>query len=497
MRRIASLMLLTGVLVGAGATVAVAKPPTTFNPVVEAQNYSITLQRQAIYDTPQYQRSSPPQRRELAACACRRGRRSGALLHRRPVLERRQRLRRRHPPRQLGGRTATASCGRCCSRRATARRCRGTCGRRWPGRPSGPGIVITNGSVQADEQMYWYAAQTLAKAGYVVLTFDPQGQGQSRHLRAGARPATRACRRRPTAGRSTTAPRTRSTSCSRPRASLTSRCRAAAPAPATPPSRPRACRRGSTPPTTRSGSCSTARDRAGRALLRRRRRVLHRPVGSAREGRGGAGTTSAGPGPTPGRGRQRLGGRDDRRAGLPGRSRGRGPRCRSPSPPWASRPTTACRRRPTPRCPTRAPRPRSRTAYSRAGVDSGEIIIRGGSHLDFSFIPNQAFGASLRGPDIIDWYTTRLVRQVPQARPRRRRAAAHQALAQRPGRGGDRPEPRRQRASPSTTTRGWTSTCQRRHAVRLREPARRLPGHGCSADGYPGNYSYIAIDTTP
>src|SRR4051794_30486380 len=42
-----------------------------------------------------------------------------------------------------------------------------------------PGVVITNGSVQADEQMYWYAAQTLAKAGYVVLTFDPQGQGQS------------------------------------------------------------------------------------------------------------------------------------------------------------------------------------------------------------------------------------------------------------------------------------------------------------------------------
>ncbi len=42
-----------------------------------------------------------------------------------------------------------------------------------------PGIVITNGSVQAEENMYWYAAQTLAKAGHVVLTFDPEGQGQS------------------------------------------------------------------------------------------------------------------------------------------------------------------------------------------------------------------------------------------------------------------------------------------------------------------------------
>ena len=28
-------------------------------------------------------------------------------------------------------------------------------------------------------------------------------------------------------------------------------------------------------------------------------------------------------------------------------------------------------------------------AYSKAGVDSGEIIIRGGSHLDFSFIPTR------------------------------------------------------------------------------------------------------------
>jgi hypothetical protein len=37
----------------------------------------------------------------------------------------------------------------------------------------GPGIVITNGSVQVAEQHYWYAAQTLAKDGHVVMTFDP------------------------------------------------------------------------------------------------------------------------------------------------------------------------------------------------------------------------------------------------------------------------------------------------------------------------------------
>src|SRR5207237_2099884 len=51
-----------------------------------------------------------------------------------------------------------------------------------------PGVVITDGSVQADEQLYWYAAQTLAKAGYVVLTFAPQGQGQSDTLGEGVDP---------------------------------------------------------------------------------------------------------------------------------------------------------------------------------------------------------------------------------------------------------------------------------------------------------------------
>ncbi|MGI9185886.1 MAG: alpha/beta hydrolase, partial [Solirubrobacteraceae bacterium] len=42
-----------------------------------------------------------------------------------------------------------------------------------------PGVVFTNGSIQAPEQLYWFAAQALAKDGYIVLTFDPQGQGYS------------------------------------------------------------------------------------------------------------------------------------------------------------------------------------------------------------------------------------------------------------------------------------------------------------------------------
>jgi dienelactone hydrolase len=42
-----------------------------------------------------------------------------------------------------------------------------------------PGIVITTGSVQAPETLYWGLAAAFAKAGYVVLTYDVQGQGRS------------------------------------------------------------------------------------------------------------------------------------------------------------------------------------------------------------------------------------------------------------------------------------------------------------------------------
>ncbi len=162
-----------------GAAPAAAKPPTVFNPIVEAQNFSITQQRQAIYDTPQYQAqlaidSAAGTANALAAEAADPGRfftddlcwnlgngcagdirlynwaANGYGLVR-PVL-------------------------------FTARDGATISGHVWAtvaGPAKRPGIVITNGSVQADEQMYWYAAQTLAKAGYVVLTFDPQGQGQS------------------------------------------------------------------------------------------------------------------------------------------------------------------------------------------------------------------------------------------------------------------------------------------------------------------------------
>lgn len=45
-----------------------------------------------------------------------------------------------------------------------------------------PGVVITPGSVQGSEGMYRWLAQDLAERGYVVLTYDVQGQGTSETL---------------------------------------------------------------------------------------------------------------------------------------------------------------------------------------------------------------------------------------------------------------------------------------------------------------------------
>lgn len=42
-----------------------------------------------------------------------------------------------------------------------------------------PSVIIDNGSVEAPETLYWWAAQLLVRNGYTVLTYDPRGQGRS------------------------------------------------------------------------------------------------------------------------------------------------------------------------------------------------------------------------------------------------------------------------------------------------------------------------------
>ena len=45
-----------------------------------------------------------------------------------------------------------------------------------------PGVVITTGSIQGYQELYFWAAEGLAEAGYQVMTYDVQGQGQSETL---------------------------------------------------------------------------------------------------------------------------------------------------------------------------------------------------------------------------------------------------------------------------------------------------------------------------
>jgi hypothetical protein len=135
--------------------------------------------------------------------------------------------------------------------------------------------------------------------------------------------------------------------------------------------------------------------------------------------------------------------------------------------------------------------------YSQASVDSGEIVIRGGSHLDFSWIPNQAFGASLRGPDMIDWYTSAWFDKYLKHAP----GADARLLSER-----WRADPVEAGIDPNHDGNACSFYYYSRLDIQLNNGTRfdcedlrdGCPGMVPEADdGWPGNYSYIAIDTTP
>lgn len=56
-----------------------------------------------------------------------------------------------------------------------------------------PGVVITTGSIQGYQQLYFWAAEGLAEAGYMVMTYDVQGQGSSDTLPASCQPSASGC----------------------------------------------------------------------------------------------------------------------------------------------------------------------------------------------------------------------------------------------------------------------------------------------------------------
>jgi dienelactone hydrolase len=391
-----------------GAPVALAAPPASFDPVVEAQNFSITQQRQAIYDTPEYQA-------QLTAD-------SASSLSEALTTQ-------AADPGRFFTNNLCWNRGNGCAGDVrlndwvangygisdpvlfTARNGATLSGRVWAtvgGPKKRPGVVITNGSVQADEQMYWYAAQTLAKDGYVVLTFDPQGQGQSDTF--GQAPDEQEGVPAQSDGR----PFYDGTEdalnffLSTPKH----------------PYQPVAsCETGTSHAAKQNERVAQGFDAAYDPYWK-----LLKPsqIGLAGHSYGAAGVSY-------------VAQWDPRvkavvawdNLGGPGPEAGSVPSQQGGTPPMSSIGEKPCPADPAARATvpitkpalgmsadyglpplpnTGLPEPQAKSseslAYSQAGVDSGEIIIRGGSHLDFSFIPNQAFGASLRGPDEVAWYTS-------------------------------------------------------------------------------------------
>jgi dienelactone hydrolase len=261
-----------------------------------------------------------------------------------------------------------------------------------------PLVVITPGSVQATEEMYWWAAQTLAKAGYVVLTRDAQNQGRSDTFGDGADRMD-----------GVPAQTTGVTFFDHTQDALDFAL-----------SRPghRYCPRPS-----RSGvsHCAKQRQRVRAGLATPYdpfwRLVDRHRVGLAGHSYGAIGTTW-------------VAQQDHRvdaavawdnlcdlqaQGGYTSSAGGNVP--------------TGCMAgglgHPKPRVPslglsadygltptpyTTQPDPEAKSVasreFSQAGVDTGELVIRGGTHYEFSYIPMPTFGATLRGIDLTAWYTT-------------------------------------------------------------------------------------------
>ena len=483
-------------IAAAHAAPAAAAPPTAFNPVVEAQNFSITQQRQAIYDTPQYQG-------ELAADSIQ-GEIDGQLTQAAdPERNFNTDLCWNHGNGCAGdirlNDWAANGYGIVRPVLFTARNGATLSGHVWAtvaGPAKRPGVVITNGSVQADEQMYWYAAQTLAKAGYVVLTFDPQGQGMSDTYGEGADknegfPAQ--TDGRPfydgtedaidfflsTPGHPYEPVKSCSTGTSHA-AKQNRRVKDGLDAPYNPfwqlldPSE--------------LGIAGHSYGAAGVSYIGQWDPRVKAIV--AWDDLGGPGPSDAPvPGAAPGAPAQTIG--ED---GCPA-----DPADRTTVPLHTPALGMSADYGLPPAPNTQLPNPNGKSTwslnYSKAGIDSGEIIIRGGSHLDFSFIPNQAFGASLRGPDMIDWYTTAWFDKYLKRSPEADRELLTTRWLH---------DPTEASVDPNHDGNAFSFYYYSRLDFNLANGQKvdcEDLRDGCPAlgadDGYPGTYSYVAIDTSP
>jgi hypothetical protein len=134
-------------------------------------------------------------------------------------------------------------------------------------------------------------------------------------------------------------------------------------------------------------------------------------------------------------------------------------------------------------------------AYTQAGVDTGEIVIRGGTHYEFSWIPNVGFPATLRGSDEVAWYTTAWFDKYVKGD-----SSADKRLLTNRWRS-DSPEAA---IDPDHDGNMFSFYYRSRLNIRLASGTRFACEdlrHGCPGlvtnDGGPASYSYLAVDTSP
>jgi dienelactone hydrolase len=367
-----------------------------------------------------------------------------------------------------------------------------------------PGIVITNGSVQAAEQHYWYAAQALAKDGYVVMTFDPQGQGQSDILGEGddrLEGVPSQTDGRPFFDGTEDAIDFFLSSANHPYEPVPS------------------CETGTSHAPKQDRRVAAGLDTAYNPLAKM---LNPNRLGLAGHSYGAAGVSY-------------IAQWDPRVDAVvawdnlsdadPNGASGAFPPGEQPCPADPSQRTVAPLTKPalgmsadyflppTPNTsqPDAEAKAAQSMAYSQAGVDSGEIVIRGGSHLDFSWIPNPAFGASLRGADEIDWYTRAWFDKYVKGDPTADRRLlsnrwfndAQEAAVDPDGDGNMFSRYYRSRLDIGLSGGGRFDCEDIRPDAMRPSPPSTYPANTCSGwtptanDGWPGNYDYVAIDATP
>jgi dienelactone hydrolase len=350
-----------------------------------------------------------------------------------------------------------------------------------------PGVVITTGSVQAPETLYGFAAATLAKRGFVVLTYDVQGQGRSDTYGEGV-------------DRNEGVP----SQSGQPFYDGTEDALDFLFSSPASPYRPRK-------------SCSTGTDHTPKHVRRVRAglNVSHNPlshmldinrIGVAGHSLGAAAVSYIGQLDPRVKAIVAWDNLRDSQTGAGGF--GSLSACPSGASP---RPGSVPLRVPavgmsadyglTPTPYTSAPDPQTKNVashgYTARSRDTGQLNIRGGTHYEWSYLPHPAFGATLRGMDMAAWYTwswmERYVERDPAA-PRRLLttrwlADAGEAAVDPDGDGNHFSKYLRSRIDLAVA--GGRVRCENLRAGTA----------GCAAlspnDGEPPNYSYLRHALTP